>query len=296
MKVSSKTFEKNADASFDQTKSPFNGDPPVRRKANLVKYFLRNITDGFVFLRDISSIFKSFCIALCFLKGNQWKYTKKIIIQQIIFSGTDALFIIAMIAMLTGGIVMVQILSYSSIFQLDELFILILVSFLITEISPLLVGLILIGRSGSAITLELGQNKIRRHFEALEAMGIDIFQYTHIPRIIGFVVSSIILNAYFILITLISAFSVFTLLENATISYLSFMIIDSVKLPDVFICIIKGGIMGLATVLISISHGTKIQGSSTEIPLLTSKSIIASFGVCFLISGLISIIYLEVIK
>ena len=61
----------------------------------------------------------------------------------------------------------------------------ILVAVLLREVTPLLVGVILLGRSGSAMLTELGQLQPERQLHALQIQGIDVFQFLVMPRSIA---------------------------------------------------------------------------------------------------------------
>src|ERR1700733_13610566 len=53
------------------------------------------------------------------------------------------------------------------------------------EIGPLITAVIVIGRSGSAITAELGTMKVAEEIEALNVMGIDPVKYLVVPRLMA---------------------------------------------------------------------------------------------------------------
>ena len=57
-----------------------------------------------------------------------------------------------------------------------------LVAILLRELAPILVGIILLGRSGAAMLTELGHLQAERQIHALQAQGIDPFQILVMPR------------------------------------------------------------------------------------------------------------------
>jgi phospholipid/cholesterol/gamma-HCH transport system permease protein len=64
-----------------------------------------------------------------------------------------------------------------------------LVSFsILREIGPLITAVIVIGRSGSAVTAELGTMKVEEEIEALNVMGIDPVKYLIVPRLLAMVI------------------------------------------------------------------------------------------------------------
>ena len=56
---------------------------------------------------------------------------------------------------------------------------------LIRELGPVLTGLMVTGRAGSAITAEIGTMRITEQIDALTTLRIDTFQYLVVPRILA---------------------------------------------------------------------------------------------------------------
>src|ERR1700678_4204032 len=56
------------------------------------------------------------------------------------------------------------------------------------EIGPLITAVIVIGRSGSAITAELGTMKVAEEIEAMNVMGIDPVKYLVVPRLLAMII------------------------------------------------------------------------------------------------------------
>ena len=59
---------------------------------------------------------------------------------------------------------------------------------LLRELGPLLVGVVVIGRSGSAITAELGAMKVAEEIEALQVMAINPIRFLVVPRFLAMLV------------------------------------------------------------------------------------------------------------
>ena len=56
---------------------------------------------------------------------------------------------------------------------------------LLRELGPLLVGVVVIGRSGSAITAEIGTMKVSEEIEALQVMAINPIRFLIVPRFLA---------------------------------------------------------------------------------------------------------------
>src|SRR5947199_1969172 len=59
---------------------------------------------------------------------------------------------------------------------------------LLREMGPVLIAVIVIGRSGSAVAAELGTMKVSEEIEALEVMAINPIQYLVVPRFLAMMI------------------------------------------------------------------------------------------------------------
>jgi phospholipid/cholesterol/gamma-HCH transport system permease protein len=98
-----------------------------------------------------------------------------------------------------------------------------LVAILICELAPILVGIILLGRSGAAMLTELGHLNADRQLHALQAQGIDPFQILVMPRGIAFALASYTLGVVFVLVTMVVGFALASILGVVQTSLWSFL-------------------------------------------------------------------------
>ncbi len=89
----------------------------------------------------------------------------------------------------------------------------ILVTILLREVAPIMVGVILLGRSGSVLLTELSQLQRGRQIHALQAQGIDPFRFLVLPRGVAFALASYTLGIIFTLVTLLVGFGLASLLD-----------------------------------------------------------------------------------
>ncbi|MBB2170133.1 ABC transporter permease [Gluconacetobacter aggeris] len=82
----------------------------------------------------------------------------------------------------------------------------ILVSVLVREISPVLVGIILLGRSGMLVLTEIGILTLGGQIRALQAQGMDPFLLLVLPRTFAFMVGGFTLGILFATISLLMGF------------------------------------------------------------------------------------------
>lgn len=214
---------------------------------------------------------------------NRAVYSK--IIGQIIFTGVDALAMISFLAVLVGVGVTSQLIyimhAITGASDLTE----ILARLVLSELGPLITGVILVGRSCSAIVVDLGNTKVRGEIEPLEYLGINVDDYFVIPRIICMVVSQMILALYFSVIMIVCGvfFSGFMYHFSAHES-----LIDLLKMMDINMLMVfmsKNFIFGLTIGTIACFHGLSVENSPTQVPEQMQRAVVRSLIFLFLING-----------
>jgi phospholipid/cholesterol/gamma-HCH transport system permease protein len=88
----------------------------------------------------------------------------------------------------------------------------ILVTVLIREVAPVLVGLVMLGHSGTVTVVEFGEIKANGNLRMLEAQGIDPFHLLVLPRTIAMGVAGFTLGIMFLAMALASGYLVGLLL------------------------------------------------------------------------------------
>lgn len=81
-----------------------------------------------------------------------------------------------------------------------------LVSLLLREVTPLLVGVIVLGRAGTVMLTELGQVQILGQGRAVRALGLDPFLLLVLPRGVACSIASYTLGMVFVLTALLVGF------------------------------------------------------------------------------------------
>ncbi len=99
----------------------------------------------------------------------------------------------------------------------------VLVTILVRELTPVLVGFILLGRSGMVALSEIGSLRIGGQVRSFEAMGLDSFQVLVLPRACAFAAASFTLGMAFVLAALVTGYVAGSLLHAVQMSIWSFL-------------------------------------------------------------------------
>jgi len=127
----------------------------------------------------------------------------------------------------------------------------VLVSGLIRGIGPVLVGLILLGRSGMLALAEIGSLQIGGQVRAMEAQGLDPFLMLLFPRALAIALACFTLTVIFIAVALLTGFIADNLVQASTVTFGSFLdrVLRAMVLADVVIFPLKTLGIGLLVAL-----------------------------------------------
>lgn len=215
------------------------------------------------------------------------RYSYRSLVSQIIFSGIDALPTILFLAVITGFVFTFRMIAlFDSI--ADTVGILNYVVAL--ELGPMIAALVLISRTGSAITVELGNMKLHKEIDALELMGIDVNNFLVAPRILAVTISQLSVAVFFTLVTLGVGIVMSGLLLSPTYFKYFSDLITGLEPIVLFVFVVKNLLFGLFIGSIACYHGLKVNASATEVPQQTQRAIVNSLLMLFIIDGIIAVL------
>ena len=207
-------------------------------------------------------------------------------------TGTRALPFIAVTAILIGLAMVYQAIYWLRALGQSELVGDIIVLVLVREISPLLVALIVIGRSGPVILAQLGTMQAGGQVHMLDAQGIDPFLYLVVPRVLAVSLCTFCLTVAFIAVTLATGFVAGNALQTTDMTVYDFIasILAAMGPKDYAIIPLKTLSTGFMVGLIVCDTGLSGAGSVDDVPVLLPRGIMKSVLAVLLISGFWSVI------
>ena len=133
---------------------------------------------------------------------------------------------------------------------------------ILQQLGPLLIGVIVIGRSGSAVTAELGTMKVSEEIEALEVMAINPISYLIVPR---FLAMLIMLPALTILGNYIGVLGGWAVchfaLDFNTAGYV-LRALESADTWDLYSGMIKSAVFAWIIITIACNAGLHVEGGA----------------------------------
>jgi phospholipid/cholesterol/gamma-HCH transport system permease protein len=99
----------------------------------------------------------------------------------------------------------------------------VMVVVLVRELGPMLVALVLAGRSGTALLVDLAQQRAGGQLRMLDALGVDPFLLHVVPRSLALTLASFTLTILFVAATLLVGFVGAALFGVVTITFAGFV-------------------------------------------------------------------------
>jgi phospholipid/cholesterol/gamma-HCH transport system permease protein len=211
---------------------------------------------------------------------------KMVLLRQLYFTGLEATYVIVVIAVIIGTVIIAQVESLVG--DNGSLTGKILVWVVLRELAPLLTAIIVIARSGTAISTELGAMKINGEIESIEILGISADSYLVMPRIVGVTTSMVILTVYFVLAVFIGSFIVASVGWHIPYDHLFQGVMASLGLKEIVMLFSKSVFFGLFVSSICCWYGLGVGRSTTEIPQAATRAVMSSLFAVFVLDGLIT--------
>lgn len=216
------------------------------------------------------------------------------VISQIDRTGLRAIPIIVLMSTIIGAIIAQQ-----GAFQLRyfgaEIFVVDLVAILVLrEIGVLLTAIMIAGRSGSAITAEIGSMKMREEVDALTVIGLNPIGVLVFPRLVALVIALPLLTFIANIAALGGAMFVAQAYSGISPDAFIARMRDAIDLTTFYAGIIKAPFMAIIIGIIASVEGMKVGGSAESLGERVTASVVKSIFVVIVVDGAFAIFFAAV--
>ncbi|MHB1687217.1 MAG: MlaE family ABC transporter permease [Ignavibacteriaceae bacterium] len=202
--------------------------------------------------------------------------SKKIILYQMEHIGVNSLPLVSIIAIFTGAVA-----AWQAAYQLKGIAPL---SFLggatsraiITELGPVLTGIVIAGRVGASIAAELGTMKVTEQIDALETMAISPVRYLAMPRFISSVLTMPLLVIFADTIAIFGAYIVSNYFLGVSFAVFFLSVKRFFVMSDLISGLVKTVVFGGVTSLLGCHIGFRTEGGAEGVGLSTIRSFVLS--------------------
>ncbi len=220
------------------------------------------------------------------LKNVNWRH----VIFQMAHLGVDSLPIISLTLLFAGAVMTLQIADILIRYGAQGTVGGIMAIAMGRELGPVLVGVVLAGRVGAAITAELGTMKVTEQIDALKVMAVNPIGYLVVPRVIACMIMVPVLAFYGVIIGIGGGYVVATVVKGlAGMTYT-----DSIQifadLGDLTYGLIKASVFGAVIALVGSYKGMYTKMGATSVGNATTSSVVTSIILVFVLNYFLSML------
>ncbi|WP_175951417.1 ABC transporter permease [Burkholderia sp. BCC0405] len=209
-------------------------------------------------------------------------------------AGTQALPITALVAFLIGIVLSYLSAQQLQMFGANRYIVNILGLSVIRELGPVLSAILVAGRSGSAITAQIGVMRVTEELDAMRVMGIPHGLRLVLPRVLALGVAMPLLVMWTNIIALTGGALAAKLVLGIDVNYFVRSLPGVVPIANLYIGVGKGVVFGMLIALVACHFGFRIKANSQSLGEGTTTSVVSSITVVILADAVFAILFQNV--
>jgi len=208
--------------------------------------------------------------------------------------GATALPITALVGFLIGVVLAYLMAQQLRKFGADAFIVDVLGIALIRELGPVLAAILLAGRSGSAITAQIGVMRVTEELDAMRVMGIAQGYRLVMPRAIAMAIAMPLVTVWTTVAALFGGVLSADLAMGITPAYFLSALPAAVEVSNLALAVGKSMVFGVLIALVGCHYGLRIEPNTESLGQGTTASVVTSITVVILVDALFAVVFKDV--
>jgi phospholipid/cholesterol/gamma-HCH transport system permease protein len=162
---------------------------------------------------------------------------------------------------------------------------------LLRELGPLLIAVIVIGRSGSAVTAELGTMKVSEEIEALEVMAINPVRFLIVPRFLAMMIMLPVLTIFGNYVGMLGGWAICHYALDFSTAYYITRSLAAASVWDLYSGLIKSVVFAWLIITIACHTGLRVEGGAEGVGQATTNSVVWSLLIMLIANAALTAIF-----
>ena len=205
--------------------------------------------------------------------------------------GATALPITALVGFLVGVVLAYLMARQLRQFGADAFIVNILGMALVRELGPVLAAILIAGRSGSAITAQIGVMRVTEELDAMRVMGIHWGDRLVLPRALALALVMPLLAAWTTAAALLGGMLAADLAMDLSPAYFAVALPKAVQLSNLWLAIGKSVVFGLLIALNGCHFGLRVLPNTQSLGEGTTASVVTSITMVILVDALFAVLF-----
>jgi phospholipid/cholesterol/gamma-HCH transport system permease protein len=159
------------------------------------------------------------------------------------------------------------------------------------EMAPLMTAVLITGRSGSAITAEIGTMKVGEEIDALEVMGLNPIKYLVVPKFMAMTLAVPCVTAVAMFIMILGGFTAAVFIVGVDPSIYIDMTTDSLVEKDLVIGMVKSVFFAVAICWVGVYRGFQVEGGAEGVGRQTTSSVVTSIFMIIIVDLVFTVLF-----
>ena len=190
--------------------------------------------------------------------------------------GVNSIPVVVLTALAVSMVVAVQLSYGFKQFQAEGLAAQVEGLAVVRELAPVIVGLMMAGRVGSAMAAELGTMQVTEQIDALECLATDPIHYLFVPRLLAGMVMLPLLTGLGIYVGYLGGYILLVTVQHHSAYSYGLDFYKMVKGKDLGIALIKSLVFGTIIALVGCWRGYRTKGGAEGVGNAPTSSVVTS--------------------
>ena len=208
--------------------------------------------------------------------------------------GATALPITALVGFLIGVVLAYLTAQQLKQFGADAFIVDVLGVSLIRELGPVLAAILIAGRSGSAITAQIGVMRVTEELDAMLVMGIAHGYRLVMPRALAIAIVMPLVSVWTTLMALTGGMIAADLALGISPTFFVNALPKAVDIANLALALGKSVVFGLLIALIACHFGLRVEPNTESLGKGTTASVVTSITVVILVDALFAVVFKDV--
>ncbi len=208
--------------------------------------------------------------------------------------GATALPITALVGFLIGVVLAYLTSQQLRQFGADAFIVNILGIALIRELGPMLAAILIAGRSGSAITAQIGVMRVTEELDAMRVMGISHSYRLVMPRAVALAIAMPLISVWTTLCALAGGMLAADISLGITPTFFLNALPQAVSPGNLGLASAKSVVFGILIALIGCHFGLRVRPNTQSLGEGTTASVVTSITVVILVDALFAVLFKDI--
>ena len=208
--------------------------------------------------------------------------------------GATALPITALVGFLIGVVLAYLMARQLRQFGADAFIVDVLGIALIRELGPVLAAILLAGRSGSAITAQIGVMQVTEELDAMKVMGISPGFRLVMPKALAMAIAMPLVAVWTTLAALAGGMLTADIVLGITPEFFFMALPQAVESSNLALAVGKSVVFGLLIAIIGCHYGLRVLPNTESLGRGTTASVVTSITMVILVNSVFALVFRDV--